>query len=322
MPPPIASAYRICVCYHYYEANPNYQRNFLHFLTFGTAINAKIICIISGGHSVSLPNLAHVQYVFTENKNWDYGGYAHVLNEVIDYRDYDYIAFVNSSVRGPFLSPATPSNWLDSFLQFFDDGVGIVGAAINVLPNESLDTKRFARRFPTFAKPYSHVQTTAYVLSQRSLEVLFANQFYSIAYAMQKDEAIDRYEILLSQLLLRAGFNLKCLLPEYNQIDYRQPHQDPNPTSYNGDPAVVNGYFGRTLHPYEGVFIKTERGLCAPHYLEMLTNAMVDHIHPKPIYMEPIALKALLPIKWKSDLTESINFKKARKSLKRYLKSK
>ena len=41
------------------------------------------------------------------------------------------------------------------------------------------------------------------------------------------------FEILMSQTLIKAGWNIRCLLPEYNVIDYRHAHADVNPTSVN-----------------------------------------------------------------------------------------
>ena len=59
---------------------------------------------------------------------------------------------------------------------------------------------------------------------------------------------------------------MRSLLPEYREIDYRRPTSDINPTSGEGDPSFQGGYFGRTLHPFETIFVKTNRQI-APEAL-------------------------------------------------------
>lgn len=36
---------KISVLYHYFELNQNYRDNFLHFLTFGSNVQADIVCL-------------------------------------------------------------------------------------------------------------------------------------------------------------------------------------------------------------------------------------------------------------------------------------
>jgi len=68
-------------------------------------------------------------------------------------------------------------------------------------------------------------------------------------------------EIGMSYHVLKNNWNISCLLPEYQNIDYRTLNVDFNPTSIDGEMNYKNAYFNRTLHPYEAIFIKTNRNL-------------------------------------------------------------
>lgn len=316
----IVSSKKICVLYHFYEANQNYVKNFQHFLTFGISNTADYFCIIAGNCSVEPLRLPNVTYIVTENKNWDYGGYAKALKNHVPIDAYEYFAFINSSVRGPFISPLSDTSWLDSFIPHFTEDIGAVGCAINILSPQSIDSLAFKKEYPQLSPPYSHVQTTAYMLSKRALSILFNYQFFDIRDPLAKNQVICRYELLLSQLLIHSGLNIKCLLPEYNQIDYRKTHADINPTSHLGDPSVPDGYFGRTIHPYEGMFVKTQRNLYPEHYLDLLTRSMLAQQKPINNFLHLASEEEILRSKylWESQEQWKTIFKKLRKSIKRY----
>jgi hypothetical protein len=114
----------------------------------------------------------------------------------------------------------------------------------------------------------------AYALRREVLSQLIADGFYQEDRDSTKTLAIEDYEIHLSQLVLKLGWNLRCLLPEFNSIDYRLSHTNPNPTSTIGDPNELLGYFGRSAHPYETIFVKTNRDLYTDAYLDRLTYSI------------------------------------------------
>ncbi len=75
-------------------------------------------------------------------------------------------------------------------------------------------------------------------------------------------EFIAIKEILMSQLILKNNWNISCIIPEYQNIDYRLLKDDINFSSINGDPNFTNACFGRSIHPYESIFIKINRNIC------------------------------------------------------------
>lgn len=261
------------VIYHYFEKDASYRDNFLHFLTFGVLAQLDYIFVISGNYTVDLPELPNVKFLYTQPKNSDFGGYAQLINEGLNIDSYNNIFFINSSVRGPFMPPYHRQPWYESFLNLMHGDMGIVGTSICTLKEGFRHSINYQSRFGGLP-PYSHVQTMAYVLRKEVLARLIAEGFYQEDRDATKTLAIENYEIHLSQQVLKMGWNLGSLMPEFHGVDYRFPHVNPNLTSTVGDPNEVLGYFGRSAHPYETIFVKTNRDLYTEAYLDRLAYSM------------------------------------------------
>lgn len=265
---------RTCVLFHYYEADDSHKDNLLHFLLFGYLEHVDYIIIIAGQYSVELPQRPNIKYVFTENKNNDYGGYSAAILGGLSVEAYDSFAFINSTARGPYIPPYVDADWVMCFTAHLRDDVALVGSTINILsPRDDLSID-FKRRHGG-KEPFAHVQTAVFALSQKALAFLIAEKFFSNDVIFSKPLMIMDFEILMSQKLIRAGWNIKCLLPEYNVLDYRLVNEDVNPTSMKGDPGHEGGYFGRSTHPYEVIFVKTNRSLFPMHFLEKISYSML-----------------------------------------------
>jgi hypothetical protein len=262
------------VIYHYFEKDASYRDNLLHFLLFGVLPELDYIFVMSGNHSVQLPELPNVRYLFTAPKKSDFGGYAQLINEGLNLDSYANIFFINSSVRGPYIPPYHQQAWYEAFLEQMQGDVGMVGISICILKEDFRHSINYQARYGS-QPPYSHVQTMAYVLRKEVIAQLIAAGFYREDRDATKTLAIEDYEIHLSQLVLKLGWHLRCLLPEFNGIDYRLSHTNPNPTSTVGDPNEVLGYFGRSTHPYETIFVKTNRDLYTEAYLDRLAYSML-----------------------------------------------
>ncbi len=261
------------VLYHYYEKDNSYKDNLLHFLSFGYSKTIDYVVIIAGKHSLHLPSADNISYVFTENLNNDFGGYCYAINNVLDISEYEHFFFVNSSVRGPFLTARDNKIWTEYFIEQVQADTGIVGSTINILPINAEWLVSYSEKYG-LPENYSHIQTACYLLPKQTLLYLINEGFYSSSGILDKEDAIRDYEVRLSQLITRRGWNLRSLLPEYNKIDYRMPHNDINPTSDHGDPCFKDCYFGRSMHPYEIIFIKTNRAAWSPAYFDRLTYSL------------------------------------------------
>lgn len=263
------------VVYHYYEKDSTYRDNFLHFFTFGYSEEVDYVVVVAGSHTLSLPAAGNISYVFTENLNNDFGGYCFAINNIINVIRYEFFFFINSSVRGPFLTARDKRLWTEYFIDQIRPDVGIVGSTINILPKNTPCAISYASKYGG-TENLSHVQSTSYLLPKKTLLYLIADGFFSSAGIPDKEEAIRDYEVRLSQLIKEQGWNLKSLLPEYNAIDYRTSHDDINPTSDYGDPCFKDSYFGRTVHPHEIIFVKINRNIYSPAYLDNLAFSLLS----------------------------------------------
>jgi hypothetical protein len=269
---------KVLIAYHFYQLNETYVENFQHFLLFGYDARYQYYVLISGECTVQLPQVENIKYIFVENKNNDYGGYCHLIKEVIDIDDYEYFIFINSSIRGPFLPPFIKDSWVDLFIDKLTEGVGLVGPTIHILSPKNEYSRIYQAEYGGIP-PYSHVQSTAYAMNQSTLKILVNSGFYDENRVLSKTEVILKYEIQLSQLVKKNSLNINSFLPEYSEINYLQAHDDINPTSSDGDPSMQSCYFGRTLHPYEAVFIKTNRSLHPNPYLIRLAYSQLKSIN-------------------------------------------
>jgi hypothetical protein len=274
---PKAGNSKVLVLYHYFEKDQSYIDNFAHFLTFGYDSSLNYLIIVAGECSIDLPSLENVEYLFTGNKNFDYGGYCAAIKNIDLWQQYDFYFFINSSVRGPFLLEHCNKKWTDLFIEKFSDDVGIIGSVISITPFKHSIARMYHEKYGRLDRNYEllgHVQTTCYVLSRHVLNQLIELGFYEGADDLNKDEAVRDYEIRLSQLILDMGLNFQCMLPEYNQIDYREALVDINPTSREGDSGFEGSYFGRSTHPYEVIFIKTSRNTFSDEDLQRFAFSM------------------------------------------------
>lgn len=268
---------KILVLYHYFEKDQSYIDNFAHFLTFGYDSSLNYLIIVAGEYSIDLPSLDNVEYLFTENKNFDYGGYCAAIKNIDLWQQYDFYFFINSSVRGPFLLEHCNKKWTDLFIEKFSDDVGIIGSVISITPFKHSIARMYHEKYGILDRNHEllgHVQTTCYVLSRHVLNQLIECGFYEGVDDLNKDETVRDYEIRLSQLILDMGLNFQCMLPEYNHIDYRQALVDINPTSREGDSGFEGSYFGRSAHPYEAIFIKTSRNTFSDGDLQRFAFSM------------------------------------------------
>lgn len=263
-----------CIVYHYFEKDESYKDNFNHFLFFGLDEINDFIIIVSGVCSLDIPiHKKNIKVFNLENFNLDYGAYCKLIQSEFHIHDYEFIFFINSSVRGPFIPPYIKETWTNIFINFFNSNVGAVGSTINILNPLCEQSLHYNKIFNE--SEVSHIQTTAYCLSRESLQLLIDCGFYNENSILDKISIISKYEIRMSQILLNNGYQIRSICPEFNKIDFIDKHTNPNQTSSNGDILVDKGYWGRTPHPYETIFVKTNRNLFNLDYLDRLSYSML-----------------------------------------------
>jgi hypothetical protein len=283
----------VAIVYHYCETGDIAKENLEFFLRCGYDKKIDYIIIIAGGSTVNLPVVDNIRYIFVRNSQFDFGGIAYVLNNgILQVERYKYFIFVNSSVRGPFLprywGPFLPryyrGTWAERFVRMIAGDVKLAGSTINILSSSSLFSDAFKQAYG-FSEPFSHVQSMTFVMDQPTLRFLMQHGFFEREIGSTKDDAIVHYEILMSQLILKNGWNISCLLPEYQRIDYRKSHNDINPTSMQGDPCYRGAYFRRSLHPFETIFVKSNRNIIDLGLLRLLQASQISAATKSSAYL-------------------------------------
>lgn len=314
---------KVAVSYHLYIGPPSYINNLIFFLKFALSAQVDIFVSISGISEVPnyLPQHPRIVYTIVPNRNFDLGG--HVENsKIIAARDhYDYVFFVNCSVRGPFLPAYYQGKWFDPFLSLFDHETGAVASSMNLfLPKSKKGFSILAQKLLGTDRVLSHMQSSCFCLKYSVFNDLLPGILSESGKCMTKDEAIVEYEISLSQEILSLGYRIKCLLPEYNSTDYRQGSFPFNFHTKYGDVLKKGAYFGRTPHPYELVFAKTNRGLYSRQFFSALLTTEKSSRHdsfPDIAFLPEIEIPDTAP--WS---VPNSRYQFLRRLLKRLLKRK
>lgn len=251
---------RNLVIYAYYEKDSIYRDNLCFFLKQGICDDCDYVFVLNGNCSVNIPDRPNIRVLSRDNMHYDFGAWHYALQNT-DISKYQYFIFLNTSVRGPFLPRYVKMKWYEAFTDLLHGDVKLAGSTINVLNSPSEHSKLF-EKMSGLPRPHTHVQSQIFAMDLECLTYLMNNTDLFTNYDYNgMTEFIARKEIMMSQLVLKHGWNIAINLPEYQNVDFRTLQSDPNPTSFNHDPGLPRSCFGRTLHPYECIFIKTNRGI-------------------------------------------------------------
>ena len=195
-----------------------------------------------------------VTVINRKNEGLDFGAWSEVLLTNNLYQRYDYFVLLNSTVRGPFLPVwADVKNWTELFIRKLNDQVKLVGTTVCTLTD------------------HPHVQSMLLVTDRVGLQVGIDTGIFSMDFTC-KNIIIEK-EIGYSTEILKAGYNIACMLKALDGVDFRLKK-----TGYNGF-FMERSYFGASVHPYEVIFPKqTLKGIgCAGNHMytfDSLTNWM------------------------------------------------
>lgn len=250
----------ILILYCYYEKNNIYKNNLQIFLKYGLHDECDYLFIINGDITIYIPKQKNIKVIFRKNEDYDFGAYYDALNTQEIINKYNYYFFINTSVRGPFIPTYINIKWYQPFINLLKDDIKLVGTTINILNTDSNESNTFYN-ITKFTKPYTHVQTQMFAMDNECLNFLMSKKLFEDNNYNNYVEFIAIKEILMTQLVLKNNWNISCIIPEYQNIDYRLLKEDINFSSINGDINFTNGCFGRTIHPYESIFIKINRNI-------------------------------------------------------------
>lgn len=263
------------VIYAYFEKDIVYQNNLQVFLKNGICNECDYIFVINGECSIQIPDMPNIKIMRRENIHYDFGAYDFALNN-IDIKKYKYFIFLNTSVRGPFVPIYANVKWYKAFTNLIKGNVKLVGTTINIL-NSNTGHSEIFNKMTGITLPHTHVQSQFFAMDLECLMYLMNNtDLFSNYDYKNMVEFIARKEIMMSQLVLKHGWNISAILPEYQNIDYISLNTDINFSGNNHDPCFPNSCFGRTLHPYDCIFIKTNRGISV-NEINSLTKYIFEH---------------------------------------------
>jgi hypothetical protein len=274
------------VIYSYYQKNDEYVKNFEFFIHNGIYSDIDYIFCINGREcSITIPDLPNIKILPRDNHDYDFGAYADAL-KTIDMNTYDYFFFINTSVRGPFLPEEIRSTtrWTKPFLKLLTGDVKLVGTSINILNVTDENTqKEMSLNLLTekgYNPPFPHVQSQVFLLDREGLKFIMSKDFFNQSAEGQFVKFIVLREVMLSQLILKNGWNINCLLPKYQGLNYKTISADINETSVNGDPYYIGAYFGGTIRPYDVMFIKTNRNVSTDEIIKLTDDYYIYNTHP------------------------------------------
>ena len=246
---------KVAIFYHCHPANHGLE-NLTFFLDRGYLDDPTFF--ISCADFEPPASWKNINFFSTENDSHDFGGHARNILNHCTTKEFDFFLFINSSVKGPFQLSTNYESWPCKFLNRLNKRVGAVGSTINCLSQHSPHFHFLSGLIDPKITHY-HIQTYCYALTADSLKVLLEQNFYRFPTRWSKAETIINYELNLSKILLAADINIACLVKEFQDIDFRVRSEETMRLETVGDPCFPGAIFGRTLDPYEVLFVKTNR---------------------------------------------------------------
>ena len=227
-----------------------------------------------GGAGPGYPGQPLISVVLRENQGFDMCGSKLALERGWAPRPgtYTRVILMNASVRGPFMPSYVSATepWVDAFLSRLGgpDGVRLVGTTINCLSSR--------RDAESGAFSSLHVQSMVLALDRAAVRTL--HPMLRCYDGML--EAIAHGEVGSTQAVLAAGYAVAALQGSWRGFAVRASNLASDEVARRcaavsedtgGDPAAPGAYMEGELHPYEIVFIKTNRHL-DPEVLERFTR--------------------------------------------------
>lgn len=148
----------------------------------------------------------YVTFIKRENTGFDFGAWSvgALTNDL--YKNYDYLVFLNSSVIGPYLPEGCNEKWSNILTSKLNERVKLVGCTINTM--NMIETR-------------AHVQSYCFCMDIKTFEFLVDKEIFSLTkFKETKGQVIYENEIPMSRFIIDNGWNMSCLCPQFDDIDY------------------------------------------------------------------------------------------------------
>ena len=188
----------------------------------------------------------YVTIIKRENKGFDFGGWSVGLLENDRYKKYKNFIFVNSTCIGPFVPPYYKDPWCDIFINGLTDDIKLFGSTINCCGHAEDGPQN-----------YSHIQSWIFSTKISTLEFLIEKKIFSVDnFYTDKNLLIKDKEVRMSRIIIDNGWNIGCLMKNYENLDFRNLTNDTHFLSNIDSGDVSIDY---VIHPYELIFLKINR---------------------------------------------------------------
>jgi hypothetical protein len=262
---------RTLVLYIFSPTDPEYLNNLQYFIRDGIRANDGCDYVIVVNQAVgqemmsfsamssmagSLP--PNARYVTHRNECYDWGTLGWLLTtKQVDTSKYEYILFINSSVRGPYLPSYWPKHvhWTRVFTDRINNSTKLVGPTISC---EGIQPVGFPKE-----RKNPHVQSFVVATDQVGLQLLMADGDVFKCYD-HIHLTMFHSELGASKVILDAGYTIDCLMMRYQGVNW----QDKSQWHCNSDesPYKESHYDGINVDPLEVLFVKVKEQLLELRY--------------------------------------------------------
>lgn len=190
----------------------------------------------------------YVMVMIRENIGFDFGAWSvgALTNDL--YKNYKYLLFLNSSIIGPYLPEGCREKWPNIFTSRLNNKVKLFGSTINTMNHATI---------------CSHVQSYCFCMDRDTFEFLVQKEIFSLkTFKQTKSELTHENEISMSRLIIEAGFNIGCLWPKFDDVDFTFKTYFPNLLERRftcADPPHPM-YYNIFWKSTDVIFIKRNRG--------------------------------------------------------------
>ncbi|ROW14175.1 hypothetical protein VPNG_04283 [Cytospora leucostoma] len=249
---------RPLVLYAYAESE-SARENLQFFLAQGIHGAADFIFIFNGETDAKdLVPTSHdnIRVVQRDNTCFDLGSMGEVLRQDDLWKKYKRFITMNASIRGPFLPIYDSSTcWTDVFLGRLTDRVKMVGTTIN-------------------CEPAPHLQSMLWAMDEVGMSILldpalahsvpvkdgWGSEDTPVGMSFCHETMLQAVhtEIGSTRLILSQGYEVDALMTAYASSNSTQDYCEHGQFE---DVLYNDRYYGTNVHPYELVFIKSNRNI-------------------------------------------------------------
>ncbi|KAL2075962.1 hypothetical protein VTL71DRAFT_905 [Oculimacula yallundae] len=234
------------VTYVYVESG--YARiNLKFFVDHGLHAAADFIFILNGDTDADalIPrDRPNVKVIRRKNTCYDLGSHWEILiarkrgGKAL--RDtYKRFIMMNASIRGPFVPHWSRECWTDAYLNKLNDKVKLVGSAINCRDGTN----------------NQHAMSMIWATDTIGLNLILTPAGIGQCFPTLEETILA--EIRTTPLLKSAGYHVDVMMAMFQS----EPNYGFENCTFDGDMLKENGYAGFNVHPFELLFVKTNRGI-------------------------------------------------------------